>query len=66
MPIHKGACLLHCVSPVLAQGGLARALDARAEHVLTNKAGQRERPLDTAMFVVVGADGTLIRNRPPN
>jgi integrase len=31
----------------------ARALDAWAEHVLTNKAGQRERPLDTAMFVVV-------------
>ena len=43
----------------------ARALDAWAEPVLTNKAGQRERPLDTAMFVVVGADGTFIRNRPP-
>jgi hypothetical protein len=43
----------------------ARALDAWAEHVLTNKAGQCERPLDTAMFIVVGADGTLIRNRPP-
>jgi hypothetical protein len=43
----------------------ARALDAWAEHVLTNKAGQRERPLDTAMFVVVGADRTFIRNRPP-
>ena len=42
-----------------------RALDAWAEHVLTNKAGQCERPLDTAMFIVVGADGTLIRNRPP-
>jgi hypothetical protein len=43
----------------------ARALDAWAEHVLTNKAGQRERPFDTAMFVVVGADRTFIRNRPP-
>jgi integrase len=42
-----------------------RALDAWAEQVLTNKAGRRERPLDTAMFVVVGADRTFIRNRPP-
>jgi integrase len=43
----------------------ARALDAWAEHVLTNDAGERERPLDTAMLVVVGADRTFIRNRPP-
>jgi len=43
----------------------ARALDAWAEHVLTNKAGLRERPLDTAMLVVIGADRTFIRNRPP-
>ena len=40
----------------------ARALDAWAEYVLTNKAGQLERPLETAMFVVVGADRTFIRN----
>jgi integrase len=39
----------------------ARALDAWAEHVLTKKAGQHERPLDAAMFVVVG---TFMRNRP--
>jgi len=43
----------------------AQALDAWAEHVLTNKAGHRERQLDTAMFVVVGAGRTLIKNRPP-
>jgi hypothetical protein len=36
----------------------ARALDAWAERVLTNKPGQRERPLDTA-------ERTFIRNRPP-
>jgi len=43
----------------------ARAMDAWAEHVLTNKAGQQERPLDTAMFVVAGLDRTFIKNRPP-
>jgi len=42
-----------------------RVRDAWAEHVLTNKAAQRERPLDTAMLVVLGGDKTFIRNRPP-
>ena len=32
-----------------------RALDAWAEHVLTSNPGERERPLDNAMLVVVGA-----------
>jgi integrase len=33
----------------------ARALDAWAEHVLTSNPAERERPLDNAMLVVVGA-----------
>jgi hypothetical protein len=41
-----------------------RALNAWAERVLTSKAGQRERPLDTAMVVVVEPDRTFLRNRP--
>jgi len=32
------------------------------EHALISNAGQRERQLETAMFVVVGADRTFIRN----
>jgi hypothetical protein len=42
-----------------------RALEAWAEHLLTSNAGQHDQPLDTAMFVVVGADRTFIKNRPP-
>ena len=42
----------------------ARALDAWAEHVLTSNRGERERPLDNAMLVVVGAGRTSIRSRP--
>jgi len=41
-----------------------RAPDVWAEHVLTNKAAQHERPLDTAMLVVLGGDRTFIRIRP--
>ena len=36
----------------------ARALDAWAEHVLTNKAGQRERPSDTTMLVTQKSHST--------
>jgi integrase len=42
----------------------ARALDAWAEHVLTSNPGERERPLDNAMLVVVSAGRRSIRNRP--
>ena len=42
----------------------ARALDAWAEHVLTSNPGERERPLDNAMLVVVGAGRRSIRSRP--
>ena len=42
----------------------ARALDAWAEHVLTSNPGGRERPLDNAMLVVVGAGRRSIRSRP--
>jgi len=39
----------------------ARALAAWAEHVLTSNPGERERPLDNAMLVVVGAGRRSIR-----
>jgi hypothetical protein len=37
---------------------LARALDASAEHVLTNKAGERERPSDTIMLATQNSHST--------
>jgi hypothetical protein len=36
----------------------ARALDAWAEHVLTNKAGQHERPSDTTMLAMLATQNS--------